>query len=343
MKPTSLADQNRPQLMAKLRRVGGFSVLLMLLALASIHWIAQDIGEATASRIPKAEMKTLVNEALARLNLILVIAGLAMAPVAGISLMLISRFVRRHFEAIEDATRRKSQLVRWVAHELRTPLNGVKGFADILATGARGPLSPDQLECLREIRGGAAHMKTVLNDLLDLAKIEAGSIALAIEDLTVAGLIADVQGTVGSLAEARKVRLLPEGDLGLELRADFNRTRQVILNLVSNALKFSPEGRVVHMGATAEGGMVLFSVRDEGPGMTDGEQATLFEEFRQTPAGEAQSEGAGLGLAISRRLVELQGGRIWVESRPGEGTRFSFTLPGIAGTETRPLQLAASA
>lgn len=325
------ADRSRPRLMRKIRRtIGGFGVLV-LLTFAGVHWIAQDLEAAIlAPRLPRAELKHRVTDALARLNLVLLLAGAATAPVLGGALWLVAGFVARHFAEVEAASRAKSQLVRWVAHELRTPLNGIKGFADLLGSGGRGPLAPGQSECVQEIRGGVAHMKTMINDLLDLARIESGAVDLRPEETTVAALVADLQGIAGPIAAARGVRLVPSGRLDAPLWADYQRAKQALLNLLSNAVKFSPEGGEVRIVATCRGSGVCVAVQDDGPGMTAAEAAGLFAEFSQTRTGRQAVEGSGLGLAISRKLAVMMGGALEVRVEPGQGACFELVLPAGA-------------
>jgi signal transduction histidine kinase len=217
-----------------------------------------------------------------------------------------------------------------VAHELKTPLNGVKGFADLLASGARGPMTPEQAACVTEIRGGVQHMRTMIGDLLDLARIEAGTIDLKPEDVTLAGLLAEALVVARPMAEGHKVALTAAGELSTEIHVDFGRTKQVLINLLSNAIKFSPEGAMVSVTGMASSGEVRITVSDAGPGISEEDQKKLFSEFGQVGAA-GNPDGTGLGLAISRRLVELQGGRIWVESEPVRGTRFHVAFPAARG------------
>jgi len=321
----ALSESSRPRLMIKIRRVGLFIGLFILLTLGAVYWISQDIEAAVTAKLPKAVMVAGVTDALSRLGAVLVLAGVAMAVVIAVSLLAIGRFVRFHFAEIEDANQRKSRLVRWVSHELKTPLNGIGGFADILASGAQGALAPEQAGSVGEIRGGVKHMRAMIADLLDLARIEAGTIELKLEDVSVASVLAEALTVAKPMADQRKVMLVPSGDLSAEMHADFGRMKQVVLNLVSNAIKFTPPDSRISITAAALKGEVRITVADAGPGITPEDQGKLFEEFGQV--GAVSGEGTGLGLAISRRLVELHHGRIWIESFPGEGTKFHVSLP----------------
>ncbi len=331
------AEDSRPRLMAKIRRiVGGFGVLV-LLTFAGVHWIARDIESAIeAPRLPRAAVRERVTDALARLELVLLIAGLATAPVLGGALWLVAGFVTRHFAEVEGATRAKSRLVRWVAHELRTPLNGIKGFADLLASGARGPLAPGQAECVQEIRGGVGHMKSMINDLLDLARIESGTVELRPEEVSVASLMADLRGLTEPIAAARRVRLAPSGALEAVVFADDQRTKQILLNLMSNAIKFSPEGGEVRMIAVAAAGRIRMTVEDDGKGLGAEEAENLFTEFSAARPERPGLEGSGLGLAISRKLAVMMGGDLSVRTEPDRGGRFDLELPAAHGDATMP-------
>lgn len=330
-----LSERSRPQLMIKLRRIGGFMALFTLLVLASVHWITQDIQDALTLKLPKAALVARVTEAADRLDLILVVAGVALVPLIGVAMVLAARFVRAHFEELETANRRKSQYVSMVVHELRTPLNGIKGFADILASAVHGSLNPGQDECVREIRGGVRHMKTMISDLLDQAKIEAGTIELKLEETDFDGILREAVATAGPTAKERGLRLAWEGALAADVRVDFSRTKQILLNLLSNAFKYSPDGGTVTVRAETAGPLLRIAVIDEGPGIALEGQAALFEEFRQVTPAPAGLEGTGLGLAICRKLVEKQGGTIWIESAPGAGSRFCFTVP-LASASAKP-------
>ena len=321
----ALAESSRPRLMIKIRRMGLFIGLFILLTLGAVYWISQDIESAVTEKLPKAAMITRVMEAITRLDIGLLLAGIAMGLVIAISLLVIGRFVRFHFAEIEEANQRKSRLVRWVSHELKTPLNGIGGFADILASGAQGAMTPEQAGSVAEIRGGVKHMRGMITDLLDLARIEAGTIELKLEDISVASVLAEALTVARPMADQRKVMLVPSGDLSAEMHADFGRIKQVVLNLVSNAIRFTPPEWRVSITAAALPGEVRITVADAGPGIAPEDQGKLFEEFGQV--GAVSGEGTGLGLAISRRLVELHHGRIWIESFPGEGTKFHVSLP----------------
>ncbi len=329
-KDPALSLESRPQLMMKLRRVGWLFGLLTLVILAAVHWVSGEIGDIVNTHsLSRKAMQGRVEETLGQLNMILVVSGIALTAIMVAAAVLVEWFVRVHFARVEDATRRKSQFVRFVSHEMRTPLNAINGFAQVLAENAEGTLTPGQADCVKEIRTGAGNLKQLINDILDLAKVEAGTVELAPADVPVTAALEAVAQAAAPLAQARRIRLDVTGPAELRARGDAHRIRQVVLNLVSNALKFSPEGSTVEVSAGLRGAEVLVTVADHGAGISPADQATLFEEYRQTAAGRAAAEGTGLGLAICRRLIELMGGRIWVVSAPGHGTRFIFTLPVV--------------
>jgi len=324
----SLADQSRPALVGKLRRLGGLFALYGLLLLASAHWIGQDIEETIGTQgISRNAMKAGVADAVGRLNAVLIISGLSIFPAFLFGALVTGRFVRRHFEEIESITRRKSQFVSMVTHEMRTPLNAIKGFADLLASGASGELTPEQTDSLREIQKGSENMRALINDILDLSKIEAGAIALNPAPFEMAGLMDEVAASLRPVGDRRKAHFIVQCPAGLRAVADRARIRQVLFNLVSNAVKFSSEEGIIMMSAGGLDGVVSVRVVDSGCGMEEEEVKHLFEEFRQTRAGRQVNESTGLGLAISRKLVELHGGLIGAASMPGMGTVIHFTLP----------------
>jgi signal transduction histidine kinase len=334
----SLSERSLPRLMAKLRRIGGLVALFILLVFASLHWISQDMNAAVRRPgLSKRAIVAALEENVGRLSLVIVIAGIALAAVFLVSAVLVTRFVRHHFRELESMNKRKSQFVSMVSHELRTPLNAIAGFSDLLANGAFGALNEGQADCVKEVRSGSTHLKRMINDILDISKIEAGSIDLNKAELKVGAALAGALVVAGPLARARGVELATRGDADADVDADATvlgdpvRLKQVLLNLISNAIKHSPAGRKVEVTASRRDGEVRITVADQGEGIARADQEKLFEEFRQLRSAAEATEGTGLGLAICRKLVELQGGRIWVESSPGAGARFHFTLPSGMG------------
>jgi signal transduction histidine kinase len=236
--------------------------------------------------------------------------------------------LQRLYRELESASQHKSDFLASMSHELRTPLNAIIGFSQVLREGMVGEVNEKQREYLEDILSSGNHLLSLINDVLDLSKVEAGQVELdvapfSLRDALESGVVmvrerATKGGVQLTIAESSDVNVV-EGDE--------RRVRQVIFNLLSNAVKFTPEGGSVDVRAAQVNGDVQVSVADTGPGIARDDLDRIFEQFQQTEAGLEQREGTGLGLALSKRLVELHGGRIWVESEIGEGSTFVFTLP----------------
>jgi signal transduction histidine kinase len=227
---------------------------------------------------------------------------------------------------LEEASQHKSQFLAAMSHELRTPLNAILGYAELLVDGIYGDVPPRALEVLERVQKSGQHLLGLINAVLDLSRIEAGQLVLALERYQLGEVVAAACAQVEPLVAAKGLRLSVE--LAPALPAgwgDPRRLTQVLVNLVGNAAKFAQAGEV-GVRASLEDGAFVVSVRDSGPGIAPADQARIFEQFQQA-AGAPPSEGAGLGLAIAKRIVELHGGRIWVESTPGQGATFTFSLP----------------
>jgi signal transduction histidine kinase/CheY-like chemotaxis protein len=234
----------------------------------------------------------------------------------------------------EQATSRKSKFLASMSHELRTPLNAILGFSGLLADELPGVLNEKQKRFVDHIKTGGHHLLQLINDILDLSKIEAGQVDIRCEAFGVKEALPEVLSTIRPLAMAKSIDLQEVITAQRPVFADRIRFKQILYNLLSNAIKFTPKGGCVTVACVEDGGSIRVSVSDTGVGIRPEDQEMVFEEFRQVD-GEAKSEGTGLGLAITRRLVELQGGKIWLESEAGKGSRFSFTLPisSAAGNE----------
>ncbi len=230
---------------------------------------------------------------------------------------------------VERANRLKSEFLANMSHELRTPLNAIIGFSDLLAEEKAGPLVQKQRNFLGHIRTGAHHLLHLINDVLDLSKIEAGRVQLELGIFDAAEASAEVMSVVTPLAGTKRIEVVCRTGESIAVYADRIRFKQVLYNLLSNAVKFTPErGRVWIDWSKEPDGSCRFSVGDTGVGISPDGQKAIFTEFHQV--GETTKgvrEGTGLGLAITRRLVELHGGKIWVESEVGRGSTFTFTLP----------------
>ena len=229
---------------------------------------------------------------------------------------------------LETANKHKSQFLANMSHELRTPLNAILGYSELILDNIYGEVPEKIRETLLRVEKNGRHLLGLINDVLDISKIDAGSIILVNSDYSMNDAVQTVVTAVGSLAWDKKLELRTEVPPGLpRARGDERRTTQVLLNLLGNALKFTDSGAVT-LKVSASDGMFRFSVTDTGPGIAEMDQQRIFEEFRQVEGALVSNKGGtGLGLAISKRIVELQGGRIWVESIPGKGSTFLFTLP----------------
>lgn len=235
----------------------------------------------------------------------------------------------RHGE-IERANRMKSEFMANMSHELRTPLHTVIGFSELLAEQVKGPLNTDQKRFVNHIHKDAQHLLALINEILDLSKIEAGKLLLNREVLELGCVINDALSSFrpGFASKSIEVSVHISGPVHVE--GDQIRTRQILVNLLSNALKFTAAGGRVCVDADLEpvDGFVRISVSDTGIGIPPAQHEAIFDKFHQIePAMSGIREGTGLGLAITKRLVQAHGGRIWLESEPGRGSRFTFTLP----------------
>jgi signal transduction histidine kinase len=234
---------------------------------------------------------------------------------------------------LEVASEHKSHFLANMSHELRTPLNAIIGFSQVLRQRLFGPINEKQEEYLDDILSSGNHLLSLINDVLDLSKVEAGQVELDVATFSLREALERGVVMVREPAATHGVALSLELAPGVDLvEGDERRLRQVIFNLLSNAVKFTPEDGSVIVATSRVDGEVRVSVTDTGPGIAPEERERIFEEFHQTDVGVRQSEGTGLGLALSKRLVELHGGRIWVESEVGRGSRFVFTLPVANGS-----------
>jgi signal transduction histidine kinase len=237
--------------------------------------------------------------------------------------------LRRLYDELQTVSRHKSQFLANMSHELRTPLNAVIGFSDVLQQQLAGDLNERQLGYVEDVRDAGLHLLSLINDILDLSKIEAGKMEL---DLAEVSLRTTLESGLTMHAEranregiALGLRLDPEE---IAISADQRKLRQVVFNLLSNAVTFTPPGGRVDVSAQMADGVVEVAVADTGPGIPSQDQELIFEEFRQAHVDSgSEGEGTGLGLPLARKFIELHGGRLWVESILGEGSTFRFTLP----------------
>ncbi|MBV8744452.1 MAG: GAF domain-containing protein, partial [Xanthobacteraceae bacterium] len=229
---------------------------------------------------------------------------------------------------LEIASQHKSQFLANMSHELRTPLNAILGYTELILDSIYGEPSEKMREVLERLQANGKHLLGLINDVLDLSKIEAGQLTLSLADYSLKDIVHTVFTGVESLATGKKLTLTTDVAPNLPTgHGDERRLAQVLLNLVGNAIKFTDTGEVAIKAATADGSFTV-AVRDTGPGIDPADQAKIFEEFQQ--AGNSATKrkgGTGLGLSIAKRIIEMHGGRLWVESEAGKGSTFAFTIP----------------
>jgi len=266
------------------------------------------------------------------------------APIAVATVDLLQTFAAQAAVAVENArlfqeiqeksrqlavaSQHKSEFLANMSHELRTPLNAIIGFSEVLSERMFGELNEKQEEYSKDIHASGQHLLSLINDILDLSKIEAGRMELELSDFHLPTALDSALTLVRERAGRRSIALHTNIDNRLgQIQADERKVRQVVLNLLSNAIKFTPEGGRIEVSAVPKDGLVEVSVSDSGVGIAPEDQEAVFEEFRQVGTADKKVEGTGLGLALCRRFVELHGGRIWVKSQVGQGSTFAFTLP----------------
>ena len=246
--------------------------------------------------------------------------------------------IMRAKEEAERASKFKDQFLSTMSHELRTPLNAILGFSELLTDERYGQMNERQSRYINHIHTSGKHLLKLISDILDLSKIEAGRMELTPEDVAVASAYAEVLSALQPLADKKSQALLQQVEPNLYVRADATRFKQILMNLIGNAIKFTTEGGRIELIARQVGGQVRLEVRDNGPGIPPEEQQRIFEAFfRLAQTGNA-TEGTGLGLAITARLVELHGSKLEIESKPGDGTCFYFSLPLLAIAPDEPAQ-----
>jgi signal transduction histidine kinase len=238
---------------------------------------------------------------------------------------------------LAEASQHKSQFLANMSHELRTPLNAILGYTELILDSVYGNMPEKARSVLDRVQRNGRHLLGLINDVLDLSKIEAGHLTLSLSDYSLKSVIQTVFSAVEPLAREKQIAL--KLDVATELpqgRGDERRLTQVLLNLVGNAIKFTDVGEVSIKGSSANGSFTV-AVCDSGPGISEADQAKLFQEFQQADNSLTRKKGGtGLGLAISKRIIEMHGGKIWVESVVGHGSTFSFTLPASVEQQAGP-------
>ena len=229
---------------------------------------------------------------------------------------------------LEIASQHKSQFLANMSHELRTPLNAILGYTELILDNIYGETPEKMRGVLERLQANGKHLLGLINDVLDLSKIEAGHLTLDLADYSLADVVHTVVTAVESLASGKRLALTADVTPNLPLgHGDGRRLTQVLLNLVGNAIKFTDQGEVA-IKATASDGAFTVAVRDTGPGIAPSDQGKIFEEFQQADSSATKRKGGtGLGLSIAKRIIEMHGGHIWVESEVGKGSTFAFSIP----------------
>jgi signal transduction histidine kinase len=254
--------------------------------------------------------------------------ALATQSVMAIQNARLFREIADKSEQLAQASQHKSQFLANMSHELRTPMNAILGYTELMADGIYGELPQRATGVLERVQNNGKHLLALINDVLDLAKIEAGQLAMTLEDYAMPDVVQSVVSATEGMATTKGLKFTADIAPGLPPgRGDARRLSQVLLNLVGNAVKFTDVGEVA-IGARAENGTFVLTVRDTGPGIAAADQGKIFEEFQQVDNSNTRKKGGtGLGLAISKRMVEMQGGTISVDSELGHGATFRVTLP----------------
>ena len=244
----------------------------------------------------------------------------------------------RLYRQLEAANRHKSEFLANMSHELRTPLNAIIGFSEVLGERYFGELTEKQDEYVKDIHGSGKHLLSLINDILDLSKIEAGRMELELSEFHLPAVLEIAITLVRERATRHGISLALDVDRGLgTIRADERKLKQIMLNLLSNAVKFTPDAGAIRIAARRNGSVIELSVADTGAGIAPEDQALVFEEFRQVGRdGARKAEGTGLGLALAKKFVELHGGTIRVESALGRGSTFTIALPALPPSSSAP-------
>jgi signal transduction histidine kinase len=234
---------------------------------------------------------------------------------------------QKHSQELEELNRLQAQFIADISHELRTPLNGILGYAELLRDGLYGQMSAEQLDVLNHIRDCGHHLLDLVNEVLDLSRLKKHQVQLEFEAVPPVELIEAAAVAVQPLAKQKRLELITACEPGLpRLQIDFRRLYQVLLNLLSNAIKFTNEGSV-EIGARRDGKNIRFHVKDTGIGIAPEFSRHVFKEFRQRDGVVRPFGGVGLGLSLSKRLVELHGGKIGYTTKQNKGTEFYFFIP----------------
>ncbi len=322
-----LPDVSGLEILEVAREVNPEAAVIMITGYASLETAVDAINEGAYAYFVKPvnidEVKTTINNALKQQRLLLENRRLVE------DLQLSNRRLAEANEELMKLSQLKSEFLANMSHELRTPLNAILGFSELLLDRVPGEINEQQEQCLRDILVSGHHLLQLINDVLDLSKIEAGKIEFRPEHFDLREVIATVERTTATLLAEKGHELKMGVDEALpSIYADGGKIRQVILNLLSNAIRFTPSGGKIAVQAVKEGDACKVSVSDNGIGIREEDIVRIFDEFVQADrSGVGGEGGTGLGLTIAKRFVQMHGGHIWAESEYGKGSTFAFSLP----------------
>jgi signal transduction histidine kinase len=339
-----LADRRLPdvsgvEILETTRELNPEVAVIMMTDHADLEAAANAVDEGAYGYIIEPEgrweLKTLVNNALREQELLIRNRKLVE------SLQRSNNILEKTNRALEQASRAKSDFLAKMSHELRTPLNVIIGFAQLMLDRVPGEVNKEQRQCLDDILTSGQHLLGLINEVLDLAKVEAGKVKLRLKNIALPEVVESVTSAMMPVLSPKRQSLDVNLDKELPLvQTDEARLRQVFFNLLSNASKFTPDGGRLKIGVVKKGNWCQVSISDSGIGIKKEDIKQIFEPFYQvdnsivgsSSAGERR--GTGLGLALVKEIIELHGGRIWVESEYGKGSSFIFTLPLVAANKT---------
>ena len=322
-----LPDISGREILEATKEINPEVAVIMLTDRANLETAVSSIDEGAYAYIlqPEAmnELKTMINNALREQELLIKNRKLVD------SLQRSNKSLAETNRALEQASHAKSDFMAKMSHELRTPLNVIIGFAELMLDQVPGEINDEQRQCLDDVLDSGQHLLGLINDILDLSKIEAGKVELRLTDIVLPDVVESLRSAMMPILDARKQSLDVELEEGLPLvYADKARLRQVLLNLLSNSTKFTPDGGKLKIEAVRDGDWCQVSVVDNGIGIKEEDWERIFDPFYQVDSSmPKREEGTGLGLALVKQIVEQHGGRVWVASEYGKGSRFTFTLP----------------
>jgi len=325
-----LPDIGGMEILELAREINPEVAVIMMTGYASVETAVEAVNQGAYAYFVKPvnpdEIKTAISNALKQQRLSLENKRLVE------SLQRSNKLLVEANEELQRATQAKSEFLANVSHELRTPLNVIIGFSQLIIDGVPGKINQEQRQCLSDILTSSEQLLDLINDVLDLSKVESGKMGLRLTDTVLADVIEWVAGTMAPVFTSKKQILDVEVEEGLPpVRADEGRIKQVLFNLLSNSNKFTADSGKIKVEAVRDGDWTQVSVIDNGVGIKEEDQERIFEPFYRVDSPAAREGGTGLGLSLTRQIVEKHGGRLWVESQYGKGSKFAFILPLSSG------------